>query len=83
MTSSVFLQTILSEKGSILKGKNLLSFGADYFYLQSSLNRSNTDSSMTMANSNSFLSPKAILLITQENKYLWDFFIMKMYVVCN
>ena len=43
----------------------------------------------TVDDSNSFLSPKEILPIAQENKYLWIFqenvsyFIMKMYVVCT
>ena len=35
---------------------------------KSNLNNSNTDSSFTMVNSNSFLSPFKILPIAQENK---------------
>ena len=34
---------------------------------------SNTDDSFTVADSNSFLSPKAILPIAEENKYLGMF----------
>ena len=37
--------------------------------IQSNLNSSNTDGSLTMANSNAFLSPYEILPIAQ-NKYL-------------
>ena len=43
--------------------------------VQSNLNSSNTDGSITMANSNSFLSPNEILPIAQENKYLKSFLI--------
>ena len=41
--------------------------------------------SFTMANLNSFLSPKGILSIAQENIYLRNFFyfIMTLYVVCT
>ena len=55
------------------------------FYIQSNLDGSNTDSSFTMANSNSFLSPYEILPIAQENKYLrkYCYFIVKLYVVCT
>ena len=51
--------------------------------LQSNLNSSNTDGSITMADSNSFLSPYEILAL--ENKYLRNFsyFVMKLYVVCT
>ena len=54
-------------------------------YLQSNLNSSTTDSSFTMANSNSVLSPYEILPIDQENKYLrrLSYFVMKLYVVCT
>ena len=53
-------------------------------YIQSNLDGSNTDGSFTMANSNSFLSPYAILPIAQENKYLRKFyFIVKLYAVCT
>ena len=49
------------------------------------IDSSNTDSSLTMAHSNSFLSPYEILPTAQENKYLGKFshFIMKLYVVCT
>ena len=52
-------------------------------YIQSNLNSSNTDGSVTMANSNSCLSPYEILPIAQENKLLGNFsyFIIKLYVV--
>ena len=52
---------------------------------QTNLNSSNTDDSLTMANSNSFLSPYEILPKTQENKHLGkcSYFIMKFYVVCS
>ena len=43
------------------------------FKLQSKLNTSNTDGSVTMINSNLFLSPYKILPIVQENKYLGKF----------
>ena len=54
-------------------------------HIQSNLDGSNTDSSFTMANSNSFLSPYEILLKVQENKYLRksSYFIVKLYVVCT
>ena len=40
--------------------------------VQSNVNSANTDGSLTMANSNSFLSPYEILPIAQENKqFLW------------
>ena len=53
--------------------------------IQSNFNSSNTDSSLTKANSNSFLSLYAILQIAQEKKYLgkFSYFIMKLYVVCT
>ena len=49
--------------------------------IRSNLNTSNTDGSLTMANSNSVLSPCEILPIDQENKYLrkLSYFIMKLY----
>ena len=49
-------------------------------FIQLNLNSSNTDDSFTMANSNSFMSPKEILPIDQENKYLrkLSYFIMKL-----
>ena len=52
--------------------------------IQLNLNSSNTDGSLTMANSNSFLSPFEILPTAQENKYLGKFYhlIRKLYVVC-
>ena len=52
-------------------------------YLQSNFNGSNTDGSIAMAYSNSFLSPYEILPLDQENKYLgkFSYFIMKLYVV--
>ena len=53
--------------------------------LQSNVDGSNTDGSVTIANSNSFLSPYKIRPIAQENKYLrkFSYFIMKLYVVCT
>ena len=53
--------------------------------VQSNLNRSNTDGSFSMANSNSFLGSYKIPPISQENKYLgkFSYFIMKLYVVCT
>ena len=50
---------------------------------QVSLNSSNIDSSFTMADLKSFLSPDEILPIIRENKYLgkFSYFIMKLYVV--
>ena len=50
--------------------------GSQYTNVQSNLDSSNTDGSFTMANSNSFLSLYEILLIAQENKYLWNFLIL-------
>ena len=52
-------------------------------YIQSNLDGSNTDSSFTMANSNSFLNPYEVP-IAQENKYLmiFFFFIYREIVVC-
>ena len=40
-----------------------------HYKILSNLNGSNTDDSLTMANSNSFLSPYEIHPIAQENKY--------------
>ena len=56
-----------------------------YSVIQSNLNSSNTDGSLTMANSNSFLIPYEIHPLAQENKYLekFSYFIMKLYVVCT
>ena len=56
-----------------------------YYYIQSNLDSSNTDSSFTMANSNSFLSSYEILPIALKNKYLGEFsyFITKLYVLCT
>ena len=53
--------------------------------IQSNLNSSNTDGSVTMANSDSFFSPYETLPIAQENKYLgiFSYLIMKLYVVCT
>ena len=53
--------------------------------IQMNLYGMNTDSSFTMANSNSFMSPYEILPIAQENKYLRNFsyFIVKLYVACT
>ena len=50
-----------------------------------SFRSSNTDSSFTMAHSNSLLSPYEILPIVQENKYLrkFSYFIIKWYVECT
>ena len=55
------------------------------FWIQSSLNSSNTDGSFTMANSKSFLNPYEILPIALGNKYLrkLSYFIIKLYVVCT
>ena len=52
--------------------------------VQSNLNSSNTDGSIKIAYSNSFLSPYEVLLIAQENKYLetFSYSIMKLYAVC-
>ena len=47
--------------------------------VQSSLNSSTTDGSFTMADSNSILSPKEILSIVQENKYLELFLVMLLF----
>ena len=46
-------------------------------------NSSNTDGSLTKANSNSVLSPYEIQTIAQENKYLgiFSYFVNKLYVV--
>ena len=49
--------------------------------LQSNLNSSNTDGSITMTNSYSFLSPHEILPITQENKCL-VFYLFYHEIVC-
>ena len=53
--------------------------------VQSNLDSSNTNGSLTMANSNSFVSPDEILPTAQENKYLgkFSYFITKLYVVCT
>ena len=54
--------------------------------LKKNFNDSNTDCSFTVADSNSFLSPKVILPIAQENKHLRIFkeiFLMITYVVCT
>ena len=53
--------------------------------IQSNLDRSNTDGSFTMANSNSFFSPYEVLPIAQENKYLgkFSYFIVTLYVMCT
>ena len=47
--------------------ESLQSFGKT-FHIQLNLSSSNTDSSFTMANLNSFLSPYEILPMAQENK---------------
>ena len=49
---------------------------------KSNLDRSNTDGSFTMANSNSFFSPYEILPIAQENKYLREIFLFYREIVC-
>ena len=46
-----------------------------HLQLQPDLDRSNTDRSFVMANSNSSLSPYEFLLIAQENTYFWIFFL--------
>ena len=51
-------------------------------HVQSNLNSSNTDGTLTMANSNSFLSPYEVLTIAQENKYLGIFFLFYREIVC-
>ena len=47
-----------------------------FIYLQSNLSSSNTDSSLTTANSNSFFSPYEIRQVAQENRYLMIFFFL-------
>ena len=54
--------------------------------IQSNFNGSNTDGSITMAYSNSFLSPYGIFPIAKENKYSVKFFLYyygNLYVVCT
>ena len=53
--------------------------------LQYNLNRSNTDGSFSVDDSNSFYSPYKILPIAQENKYLgiFSYLIMEFYAVCT
>ena len=66
--------------------KNFSTKGRDKrVYLQSNPDGLNTDSSFTMAISDSFLSLYEILPIAQENKYLrkFPYFIVKLYVVCT
>ena len=64
---------------------SLISNVAPVVSIQSNLDGSNTDGSITMANSNSVLSPYEILPIAQENKYFrkFSYSIMKLYVVCT
>ena len=50
--------------------------------VQPNLNNSNTDGSLTMAYSDSFLSPHEILPIAQENKYLGKFSFYDEIVCC-
>ena len=50
--------------------------------VQSNLNSSNTDGSLTTANSNSFLSPYEILPIAPENKYSRKFSYFHEIVCC-
>ena len=52
------------------------------YYTQSNFNSSNTDGLVTMAHSNSFLSPYEILAIAQENAYLGIFFLFHYEIVC-
>ena len=74
------------KKKQKINPKNLASerYTAEFLYIQSNLDGSNTDGSFTMANSNSVLSPYEILPIAQENKYLrkFSYFIGKLYVAC-
>ena len=53
-----------------------------YFHVQYNLNGSNPDGSLTVADSNSFVSPYKILPIAQENKYLRIFFLFYHGIVC-
>ena len=56
-----------------MKGKNKI---------QSNPNSSNTDGSITMANSNLLLSPYEILPIDQENKIFKEVFLLYYEIVC-
>ena len=72
-----------------VRGRTLCPFSfciLHFFYVQYNLNGSNTDSSFTVDDSNSFYSPYKILQIAQENKYLgifFSYFIVELYVVCT
>ena len=52
------------------------------YEIQSNLNSSNTNGSISMANLNSFLSPYKILLLAQEKQIFREIFLFHHEIVC-
>ena len=75
---------ILFERMIEILADDSLNFKAP-FQTTGNLDDSNTDSPFNLDDSNSVLSPSAILPMAQENKYLGksSYFILKLYVVCT